>query len=366
MAVIDTLPMPLRGGPRIARTWLDAETANRSTVWRHIRALRHQPPGRARKGQRREVFCAALEQAEQLFAAAETVGDAARPILIFYGLSQAGRAVAAASKEVDGNHYRLIGHGITVVNLGQESSLHELTVADEGTGSLTQLAPLLRSGTLPDGAALGDIWASIPSLLGQPLDDGEYPRWPLRFEPHSVQGVLGARREIVAWVRGLPVWLFTGDEPGQAVTDYLCHYPALAESGQSHLVPDPFSRDERQGGTVKALRCWPWADPVDPAAVQRLLWEFGESRTLPYLGDDDRWVFPRLGGGEIPLHPLLAWWALLFALSMVARYEPASWTRHLDVDAEFTAVKLASALNLALDTCPQLILHAIRAVGGPV
>jgi YaaC-like Protein len=363
VAVIDSLPMPLRGGPKIGRT-LDAETPRRATVWRHIRALRHQPPGRAREGQRREVFCAALEQAEQLYAAAETVGDAARPILVFYGLSQAGRAVAAASTEVDDEHFTLSGHGISVVNLRPGSPLHELTVADKGKGSFTQLAPLLRSGTLPGGATLDDIWTSIPSLLGQPLGDGEYPLWPLRFEPHSGQGVAGTRREIVAWVRGLPLWPLTNGDPGQAVADYLRHYPALAESGQSHLVPDPFSPDEQQGGAVKALRCWPWAGPVDPASVQRFLWEFGESRTLPYLGDDDRWVFPRLGGGEIPLHPLLAWWALLFVLSMVARYEPASWTRHLDVDAHFTAVKLASALSLALDTCPQLILHAIRAVGG--
>jgi hypothetical protein len=366
MAVIDALPMPLRGGPKIGKTWLDAGTPSRSTVWHQIRALRHQPPGRARKGQRREVFCAALEQAEQLFTAAESVGDAARPILIFYGLSQAGRAVAAASKEADGNHYRLTRHGITVANRGQETPLHELTVADEGTGSFTQLAPLLRSGTLPDGAALGAIWESIPGLLGQPLGDGAYPLWPLRFEPQSFEGVLGTRREIVGWVRGLPRWPLTDGDPGQAVTDYLRHYPALAESSQSHLVPEPFSPDEQQGGAAKALRCWPWADSVDPASAQRSLWEFGESRTLPYLGDNDRWVFPRLGGGEIPLHPLLAWWALLFALSMVARYEPASWTKHLDVDAEFTAVKLASALDLALDTCPQLVLHAIRAVGGPV
>lgn len=102
---------------------------------------------------------------------------------------------------------------------------------------------------------------------------------------------------------------------------------------------------------------------MEPSTVDRILKDFGESRSTPYLGDDDRWVFPGLGGSDLPLHPLLAWWALLFALSMIARYEPSSWTRHLDVDAEATAVKLESMLSLALDTCPQLILHAIRAVG---
>jgi hypothetical protein len=161
------IPKPLRGGPRISRTWLDAEGPPRPTVWRQIRGLRHHPPRAARKrNQRREVFCAALEQAEQLFTAAEAVGDAARPILLFYGLSQAGRAIAAASTDVDANHYRLSGHGIAVANLDQRSPLHDLIIADKEDGSFTQLAPLLRSGTLPSGATLGEIWVSIPSLFG--------------------------------------------------------------------------------------------------------------------------------------------------------------------------------------------------------
>src|SRR5713226_8519062 len=115
MSLTGRVPRPLRGGPRISRSWLDADGPSRATVWRHIRGLRHQPPGAARKrSQRREVFCAALEQAEQLFTAAEAVGDATRPILLFYGLSQAGRAIAAASTDADSNHYRLSGHGIAV------------------------------------------------------------------------------------------------------------------------------------------------------------------------------------------------------------------------------------------------------------
>jgi hypothetical protein len=114
----------------------------------------------------------------------------------------------------------------------------------------------------------------------------------------------------------------------------------------------------------KAMRCWPRPGPIDPAKpVMTFLEDFEDRLTLPYLGDDDRWVFPALGGGKTALYPLLAWWALLFALSMLARYEPASWTGHLDVDASPNTVPLESALGHALDACPQLILYAIRAVG---
>ena len=46
--------------------------------------------------QRRRIFMAALNQAEELSVAAYGVSYAARPLLESYSLSQAGRAIAAA------------------------------------------------------------------------------------------------------------------------------------------------------------------------------------------------------------------------------------------------------------------------------
>ena len=54
----------------------------------------------------------ALEQAEQMFHAAATVGVATRPLQVFYGLSQAGRAIAAAASGLTGDGWELAGHGI--------------------------------------------------------------------------------------------------------------------------------------------------------------------------------------------------------------------------------------------------------------
>jgi hypothetical protein len=294
-----------------------------------------------------------------LFTAAETVGYASRPIMLFYGLSQAGRAIAAASTAADNNNFRLVGHGIKAPSLNQRPPLHELTVIDEGTGSFTQLAPLLRSGTLPDGAPLGQIWASIPGLLDQPLASTSECLPPLRFEADS----LGKQQEVHGWVHGLPAHLGSAADPKRALRDFLAGYPSLAGSSQS-LLADGIFPDYPQTGAWKAMRCWPSPGPIDPAKpVMTFLEDFEDRLTLPYLGDDDRWVFPALGGDKTALHPLLAWWALLFALSMLARYEPASWTGYLDVDASPNTVPLESALGHALDACPQLILYAIRAVG---
>jgi hypothetical protein len=77
-------------------------------AWQRIRVLRARPPARV-EGERADVFVSALEQAEQLMRAAADVGPAASPLLLFYAVSQAGRAIAAA--RLDGP-WRLSGHGL--------------------------------------------------------------------------------------------------------------------------------------------------------------------------------------------------------------------------------------------------------------
>ncbi|MGO9899681.1 MAG: YaaC family protein [Solirubrobacteraceae bacterium] len=80
------------------------------SAWQHIRLLRACPPGEA-IGERAAVFASALEQSEQLMRAAEVVGPAARPLPLFYALSQAGRAIAAVHLPDPG--WRLAGHGLS-------------------------------------------------------------------------------------------------------------------------------------------------------------------------------------------------------------------------------------------------------------
>jgi hypothetical protein len=62
-----------------------------------LRATRYALPGSARvHSDRRVTYVAALHQAEDLFSA-DKAGPASSPLLLFYGLSQAGHAIAAAS-----------------------------------------------------------------------------------------------------------------------------------------------------------------------------------------------------------------------------------------------------------------------------
>ncbi|MFH8692501.1 YaaC family protein [Streptomyces anulatus] len=78
-----------------------------------LRASRSNPPGKAAdRGARRKTYAAALEQTGQMFRAAAVVGPATRPLQIFYGLSQAGRAIASAAVSLNGQDWRLESHGI--------------------------------------------------------------------------------------------------------------------------------------------------------------------------------------------------------------------------------------------------------------
>ncbi|MFE5028246.1 YaaC family protein [Streptomyces sp. NPDC056656] len=81
-------------------------------AWGRLRASRSDPPARANTGARRKTYAAALEQAQQMFHAASVVGPATSPVQVFYGLSQAGRAIVAAAWSLKGEDWRLDSHGI--------------------------------------------------------------------------------------------------------------------------------------------------------------------------------------------------------------------------------------------------------------
>jgi len=114
--------------------------------WTALRATRWDPPSAAKAtADRMRTYVFALEQAEQMFAASRNVGQATRPVLVYYGLNQAGRAVAAAAAGRNDDMWRLSGHGIHA-----KTSRFMLTIL----AALEALSDCLRSWTLPCGLAL--------------------------------------------------------------------------------------------------------------------------------------------------------------------------------------------------------------------
>ena len=87
-------------------------------TWYELRALQARPPGLARDdAQRQAVVVASLRQSEELFAAARAVTHATKPLALFYALSQAGRAIAAA---FDNAAWNIRGHGLSVSVEGED------------------------------------------------------------------------------------------------------------------------------------------------------------------------------------------------------------------------------------------------------
>jgi len=173
-AVIPRIMLPLQMHksfpPPAGFSFPDLQVMPPEKAWNYLRALRHKPPGRAQIRQRREVFVSALEQAEQLFKAASQVPYASRPILIFYALSQAGRAIVAADQGTSDN-WELSGHGIRVTDM--DGPLDKILVRDDGFASNTsfrRVATVLDSPGLSAPVPLARIWDTIPELS----------RWPLK------------------------------------------------------------------------------------------------------------------------------------------------------------------------------------------
>ncbi|MFI9419076.1 YaaC family protein [Streptomyces werraensis] len=82
--------------------------------------------------------------------------------------------------------------------------------------------------------------------------------------------------------------------------------------------------------------------------------------TRSYRGD--RYFLPVLPPMKQELHPLMAWWAVLYALSMLFRYQPAKWKLLINVDGSQYAVPIEQLLERAINHLPVLIADAITEV----
>jgi hypothetical protein len=128
--------------------------------WTHIRGTRANPPGLAAHHEgRRCDYVAALTQFEQLYAAARSVGAASRPILLYYGLSQAGRALLAAGNE---DQWRAYGHGLKIGDPKRE--ILETPVRVEGAGLFQAVSELVGSDVPSSDIEVGALWHALPDV----------------------------------------------------------------------------------------------------------------------------------------------------------------------------------------------------------
>lgn len=161
-------------------------------------------------------------------------------------------------------------------------------------------------------------------------------------------------------VSGFPWWLADSSPSRETVQEYLSSYLHAGGFRVHDRHADDMSNlfDRNKDGWDSLRLSWLADDGRDASqSARRALFE---SKTFPYAGA--RWFFPDVAGSGKPLHPLLAWWAVLYTLSMLARYEPARWVEHINVDTSPYAVGIEHLLATALDVVPTIIADTIRDV----
>ncbi len=314
--------------------------SERPEAWYHLRASRVNPPGSAKTGEGRLAYQAALQQAEELWLAARAAGPAGRPLPLFYFLAQTGRAIVAARGETEAK-----GHGLEGPVLG-ESALRCLVQPQKG-GWFQKMLEVTGSAHLPPRIELGALVASIPELVDVDGIDQKLPRAiPVWAGPFPVDVFSSGFQQITQTYR-VPGVVVLRDLPNdlRGVRAALEPYPDASTAQPSLEVWDT-------PGGRGYLFWWPRPDPsTDPLPPR-------------YGGEGFRWMRPNLPSGDRPPSILMTWWAILFTLSMLARYHPVEWVAALDVNRSPEAVVLERSLEVALEVVPELVLEAIAAAVG--
>lgn len=320
-----------------------------------IRATRASPPGHAHAdGERRQVYGAALAQFDELISATAAAGPSSRPLPLFYALSQAGRAIAAAHAE---GTWRLGSHGLSARELDPallEVEVKRAAVASRDgrpVDSVTGVADATRSEVFAGAVAIGSLWGSLPEvfeLLPASFDAGPCPLLLVPDGPGAENvRLLTDPGHVYATVVG-----FSGS--GDELARYLVEqYPTACDS--ELYQPQGLSNVENhtEHGAGFLFR-WQADAPNINSHISTL------NRIAPGgTGFQARWLRPAVGG--VALSSLLTWWALLFGLSMLARYEPAGWMRELDYDSSDLAAPLGELLEIGLHRVPELVLATVVA-----
>jgi hypothetical protein len=310
------------------------------------------------------LTCSRWSRPSRWFRAAVGAGAATRPLLAFYGLSQAGRAVAAAATAATGDEWALEGHGIRCASGTLRGKLPFIEVqagGDKDRGSFARLSRLLGSSLWPkqDQVTLNSLWDMIPENRHSPLrDTGEERRTPLAIDHQSHDG----GHHTMAW---FPVFLFPPRMAAEADGDtalktYLSAFPDMPSlhsyQRRSHEQDSGPAFTTHVDGWTELSMCWE-VPGATGAARDREKRAFAEALSRPYNGQ--RWLFPAAGTSPTSMHPLMAWWAVLYTLSMLARYQPAEWAAHIDIDASPHAAAIESLLKNSLVIVPLLIAEAI-------
>lgn len=343
-------------------SWFHLAARQSEQSWRALRRRRANPPRMASSGLRQKTFRAALEQAEQQLRAAAVIGYDSRPLNLFYGLSQGGRALAAASPLLLGQDWRLQGHGLRHVDSGEGVDVTAVTIkSDEKKDASFRRVSLALGSPQIGQVSLGELWPLMyETTIGQPLGDVRYG--PLVVEKKETQKRDDFAEHVVldtARMIAPSAMVATPLHERPELAAFLARYPATRGSVMGWVWPTPLGGLPSRWGE-DALLMLEWQDHRDVREVPEHILD---RRLARYRGKD--LALPAIAGSQETLHPLMVWWQVLYALSMLARYEPARWTKMIDVDSCDQAVAIEYVLDTAIDAVPDLLDEAFDLLDPP-
>lgn len=319
--------------------------------WRAIRTIRAEPQGRLNEvlrgdGSRRRDFHMALEQAQQQFVAAARIGYESRPLNLFYGLSQAGRALAAGSRLLGartGHQWQSTGHGLKFDVEVPAGVLNTPIKQDGGTRDLFSRASIATGSPLDfEEVKFG---AAINQLVDYTMvfrDAEEYPR-PIH-DVHVYASSTTFPLDVEVAVPGLQ---HGGEATAGEVRELLNAYPALRHLRVAENADGTVRWSHNEG------RCFVVVEDSD-GLVSR-----GASNGVRELKGYTSYrrsavLLPSAGNSTESLRPLMTWWVVLYALSMLARYAPSKWTEALSISESPIASRIEFLLDAAVEAVPEL------------
>lgn len=337
-----------------------------------LRFVRSARPPLAERGGRRRTFSAALEQAEQLWGASEDVDSVASPLLLFYGLAQAGRAICAAGVRHDHNWRPKAGHGLqfraSAPPEGDILDLRNATISPAGDGLIQRVAHVVGSPVLANSVSMAELIAAhaLESFFATnewnfptPMDVFDRYRGP-EDRMSVALGLSPLPGHLLREAAGSSLYKKFDAPEHSEIAQWLSAYPSLARLGD----PTSFDPPNRiyPGGRFEtevyelAVR---WKTDTDRLSEH-------EPISLDAPGDSNGSLgvaLPAVGGNNAALHPLISWWLILFGFSMLARYYPDEWTTALDVDKSTLSVPIDHFLSAAKEQLPTYvfqILHGLQ------
>ena len=310
-------------------------------TWDRLRFSRSHPPGVAGSNDDlASLYRAALQQSQDLLEAARVCGSAARPLPLFYSLSQAGKAIEACYGRPEST-----SHGLKLAEASP--GVMGARVGVTRGGRFRSLSACMGSGVPTEAVMLGALMASLPELTSHV----DFRGWPMPLPLIVTSNQLGddGLLKITIEFRETP-------EDDATALALLREYPDAAERVTFVTHAGDQGLDTTLGTRVPALFRVPLPD--SNASVHNIDYFIPEYDAGTMRG---HWLRPSVVStpSECPPTPLMTWWVILFGLSMFARYHPQEWVKALDPDRSPDAVVLDRCMTSALERVPALVLDAV-------